>query len=482
MSTEQIQPSTTVYLASFAALLGALSMGLALGYTTPALPDMEKGPDSILSRDTAERENQKSQIGSMLAVGALVGGLLGEPSNKLFGRRLSLILFGAPFMLGWLMISLANGLTMVLLARLLIGLCCGLVSGIAPTYVVEIAPPQIRGLLGTCFQVMVVIGILLAALFGTFLNWKEIAGVSILASLGMSALMLVMPETPQWLLSKNRNEEAESSLKRLRTSAINTELNLLTQASNNAQQAGSQYSLALLTSREFCKPFILALGLMFFQQFSGINAVLFYQSDIFAKASPGSNALQSAIYVCIAQVIATVLGSALVDKTGRKALLLASGLGHTISLVVFGFYSHVASTDKQFQDNYAWIPLVSLIVFISSFSIGYGPIPWMMIPEMSSARVRSMVASIATAFNWACVYVVTGYVKKLMNAVGDDWTYWIFAIICAASCLFVFICLPETKGKTADQIQFELIGRIDNDATRLEEGTFQTRADPGKAA
>lgn len=476
MSNEQSQPSATVYLASFAALLGAASMGLALGYTTPALPDMEKAlntSESILSPDANVRENEKSQIGSMLAVGALLGGLLAEPSNKLFGRRLSLILFGAPFMLGWLLISLANSLTMVLLARLLIGLCCGLVSGVAPTYVVEIAPAQIRGLLGTCFQVMVVIGILVAAVLGTFLNWKEIAGVSILAALGMSALMLVMPETPQWLLSKNRHEDAEASLKRLRTSSINAEISTLAQAANAAQQAGSQYSAQVLTSREFVKPFLLALGLMFFQQFSGINAVLFYQSDIFAKASPGSNALMSAIYVCIAQVIATVLGSALVDRLGRKALLLASGIGHTLSLIVLGFYSHIALTDKQFQDNYAWMPLLSLIVFISSFSIGYGPIPWMMIPELSSARVRSMVASIATAFNWACVYVVTGYVKALMVAVGDDWTYWIFAIICSVSCIFVALFLPETKGKSSEQIQFELLGQPVADATRLEESTIK---------
>lgn len=467
---DTILPSATVYLASFAALLGALSMGLALGYTTPAFISMEdiKTNSSVLDpNNVVERESEKSHIGSALAIGALVGGFLGEPSNKLLGRKLSLIVFGTPFAIGWLLISLANGLTMLILGRLLTGLCCGLVSGTAPTYVVEIAPPQIRGLLGTCFQVMVVIGILLAAVLGLGLSWKALAAVSILSSLAMSILLFGMPETPQWLLSKGRTEEAEASLKKLRTTAINQELDAMIQSANQAQNAGSQYSMQMITSREFYKPFTFALALMFFQQFSGINAVLFYQGDIFKKASPNSDALLSTIWVCLAQVIATVAGSVLVDKLGRKALLLMSGAGHTISLIVFGIHSHISETDEYFKTHYAWIALVSLIVFISSFSIGYGPIPWMMIPELSSARVRSLIASLATAFNWTCVYIVTANVKPLITEVGDAWTYWIFAIICALSCIFVAFFLPETKGKSSDQIQREILGDTIRDTNQI---------------
>lgn len=470
MSDSAVQGSTTVYLASFAALLGALSMGLALGYTAPAFIDMEldKSSNSILDQDPAKRDSQKSLIGSMLAIGALVGGLMGEPCNKYLGRRMSLVLYGIPFILGWLLIAFAQGFIFLILGRLLTGLCCGLVSGTAPTYVVEIAPSQIRGLLGTCFQVMVVIGILAAAVLGTVLSWKALAGVSVIAAIGMSLLMLLMPETPQWLLGRGQSEEAEASLKRLRTSAINSEFSMMTQvAQNNQQSGGSSYSIEAITSREFYKPFLLALGLMFFQQFSGINAVLFYQSDIFKKASPDLDAAMATIYVCIAQVLATILGSVLVDKTGRKALLIASGAGHAISLIVFGVYSNISESDKDFQTKYAWIALASLIVFISSFSIGYGPIPWMMIPEFSSSRMRSMIASLATAFNWTCVYIVTAFVKSLINAVGDDWTYWIFAIICAVSCVFVVLCLPETKGRSSEQIQQELLGGLSGSGEAL---------------
>lgn len=464
-----IKPSATVYLASFGALMGALSMGLALGYTAPAFLDMDKNPkEAPLATDPGTRESQKSLIGSMLAIGALVGGFLGEPSNKILGRKNSLIAYGLPFIGGWLLLAFANSVSMLVMGRLLTGLCCGLVSGTAPSYVVEIAPPKIRGLLGTCFQVMVVIGILIAAVAGTFLTWGQLAGWSVLSALGMSAIMFFMPETPQWLLSKNRNEEAEASLARFRCSRVAQELSTMTQADNAAQQGGTQYSLETITSREFYKPFFLAIGLMFFQQFSGINAVLFYQTDIFKKAAPESDASQSTILVCLAQVIATLAGSFLVDRLGRKMLLLISGIGHAVSLIVFGWYSYKSVDSTTFQTEFAWVALASLIIFIISFSLGFGPVPWMLIPELSSSRVRSLVASIATAFNWTCVYIVTSQVKNMIDSLGDAWTYWIFAAICAFSCVFVILGLIETKDKSSEQIQSELLG-IDTQITPMRQ-------------
>jgi MFS family permease len=168
--SDTAKPATTVYVAAFGALLGSVSMGLALGYTTPAFDDMDRNPSaSVLSDDQETRDGQKALIGSMLALGALVGGFLNEPSNKILGRKLSLLAYGVPFIIGWMFIWLANGVPMLVFGRLLTGLCCGLVSGTAPTYVVEIAPPSIRGLLGTSFQVMAVIGILLAC-FWAFLH------------------------------------------------------------------------------------------------------------------------------------------------------------------------------------------------------------------------------------------------------------------------------------------------------------------------
>lgn len=471
---DSIQASNTVYFASFAALLGALSVGLALGYTAPAFYDMENnGPDDILSKDSTTIEERKGWIGSSLAIGAAVGGIITDPSNNYLGRRLSMITFGVPFALSWLIIAIAPSVHLIIVGRILKGLCAGLICGIAPTYVVEIAPPKIRGLLGTCFQLMVVIGILIEAVVGKYASWRVLAGINIIFGLAMSCLMLFMPETPQWLLSKGKNPEAEHSLKKLRSGSVSNEFTQMTETAANSGQS-NEYSIAMLTNIQFYKPMTLSLALMFFQQFSGVNAVLFYQTDIF-KSVPGLDPIIGTIVVCVAQVLATAVGSALVDLLGRRVLLLVSGSGHAISLVMFGFCRKVLmSNASNSSDLLPYLSLASLIIFISSFSIGYGPIPWMMVPELSPPHLRSIVASIATTFNWVCVFIVTVSVKPLINRIGDPFTYWLFALICAGSCVFVVLSLPETKGKTSEQIQSELLGLRDTQSTQAAvEGSNQ---------
>lgn len=459
------KPSSVVYLASFAALLGALSMGLGLGYSGPALIIMESdncpkydctnhvGSNStILSDNEAARNNQKSLIGSMLTVGAIFGGILGELSNSFLGRRLSLICYGIPFTLGWVIIGTAKSVTMLSVGRAITGLCCGLVSQTAPTYVVEIATPNIRGFLGTCFQVMVTIGILLSPIMSTFSSWQLLSFLSGISSVVMAVMMFFMPETPQWLLSKSRVQEAEESLKILRTDSTTEEFTALTSIADQPGQRSSAWQLIL--TREFLKPLALALGLMFFQQFSGINAVLFYQGDIFKKAA-SFEPITATIIVCVAQVFATVVGSMLVDYLGRRILLIASGVGHTLSLLLLGFYYHM---NDSFRANNSWLALLSIMLFVSSFSIGFGPIPWMMIPEVTSTRVRSLIASFSTFFNWLCAFIITAYVKSLISAINENATYWMFAGICAVSCFFTIFALPETKGRSEQQIQAELLG------------------------
>lgn len=467
-----IKASKILYLATFAALLGALTVGLTLGYTAPAFQDIKLNNATEIFDET-NNETRKSIIGSSLALGALVGGTLTEPSNNL-GRRLTLIVFGIPFAFGWLLMGIASSIGVITTGRFITGVCAGLICGVAPTYVVEIAPPKIRGLLGTCFQFMIVIGILLEALIGLGASWKVLGLLNIVPPLLMSLLMFMMPESPQWLLGKGRDNEAKQALLRLRDGDIETELNELTQSAANSKESstGSTYSCQTLTSRSFYLPLFLSLGLMFFQQFSGINAVLFYQTDIFASAAPSiKNPLHAVIIVCLAQVIATGIASALVDHLGRKMLLIASGTGHTISLIMFGIVKNLGSDPNGGSSTLSILAVVSVVFFITAFSIGFGPIPWMMVPELCPSHYRSTIASIATAFNWLCVFFVTAFVKSVMDSIGQDYTYWLFSIICAISCLFTALFLPETKGKTSDQIQRELLGIPSNNTMISSQGS-----------
>lgn len=455
-SATRIQASPVVFVATFGALLGALSMGFALGYTAPAFFDMEKNmnsskSDNILDPDYNKRESQKSLIGSTLAVGALVAALASEPCNNLFGRRIPLICCGIPFVIGWLLLTFANQLSFLVLGRLIIGACCGIACGTAPTYVVEIAPPQIRGALGTCFQLMVVIGNLLSSILGMFLPWRTLAAVSLIPGIGMTTMMLFLPESPSWLVDKQRRDDARNALKRLRNGSIEQEFDELVQAKMRQQQesSGSAYSCDTLRSTEFLKPLGFGLGLMFFQQFTGINAILMYQSDIFKKASPDSDALLCTVWVCLAQVIATLVCNLFVDRLGRRPLLWTSGAGCMLALLSLGAHSYIAINNEAYQKDFAMVPLVSLILFITFFSFGFGPIPWMMIPELATSHVRSLIGSFGALFAWTGAYILTASMKPLFSLVGDAWTYWILAIICAISILFIVI-LPETKAKTTN--------------------------------
>ncbi len=273
--------------------------------------------------------------------------------------------------------------------------------------------------------------------------------------------MIIMPETPIWLLTSSKSSDrsnvpkAEKALSRLRhvTNDNESELNeLLEQA--KASKLSSGLSLEQAKNPGVFKPFLLAIGLMFFQQFSGINAVMFYATKIFKESGSSLKPSVCTIIIGVAQVIATVVGSLLVDRLGRKILLIASGVGHTFSLGILGIYYFLTKGDTSIEDNsWGWLPIVCLVIFIISFSIGFGPIPWLMIAEMTPINARSMISAIATAFNWMCAFLITKNFESLKDALTKHGTFFSFAAFCLFSILFTILLLPETKGKSHDEIQ-----------------------------
>lgn len=190
---------------------------------------------------------------------------------------------------------------------------------------------------------------------------------------------------------------------------------------------------------------------------SGINAVIFYTTDIFKSAGSSMNDSVAAIVVGVVQCIATASSIFLVDRAGRKILLLLSASFMSASLVVLGIFFKLQKDGKA--DGLGWLPLVCLMVFMVAFSIGYGPIPFIMLGELIPERVKAKVASTAIVTNWLVSFIVTKFFGQLQNAVGIHWCYWIFALICAANFTFVLMFLPETKGKSVEEIQ-EYFGAV----------------------
>lgn len=220
------------------------------------------------------------------------------------------------------------------------------------------------------------------------------------------------------------------------------------------QRAGA---LSLVTNRVNRMALICSLGLMFFQQFSGINAVIFYTNNIFEAANSQMNPSLATIIVGIVQTLATIVSSLLIEKAGRKILLIQSCIIMGICLIVLGVYFKLQA-DMVDVSSLGWIPLVCLVLFIISFSLGFGPIPWMMMAELFPVEYRGSASGIAVIFNWSLVFIVTLCFPIMMKAIGIYSCFWFFSAFMIVCVFFVIFLIPETKGKSISQIQTMLGG------------------------
>lgn len=263
--------------------------------------------------------------------------------------------------------------------------------------------------------------------------------------------MFFMPESPNWLLSKGKNSESNAALKRLRSpnSDLVKEMKLL-QVSESSKK-GEKFQLSSYGQKPHFLPLLLSFLLMVFQQFCGINAVMFYSTKIFEEANSAIPGKYATIIIGVAQVIATLTGSFLVDRLGRKILLIASGTLHVISTAAIGVY--YMKTESLTENDYGWVPLVSLVIFIIGFSIGFGPIPWLMVAELTPMDSRSTTSAISTTTNWTCAFLLTKNFELLKDALTKHGTFFLFAAISFLSILFTVFMLPETKGKSSSEIQ-----------------------------
>ncbi|KAH0540961.1 hypothetical protein KQX54_020680 [Cotesia glomerata] len=253
--------------------------------------------------------------------------------------------------------------------------------------------------------------------------------------------------------------EARESYRWLRGPHYNIEPEL--EAQKEALDEASRNRVSFLTairSKAAIKGLLIAFGLMFFQQLSGVNAIIFYSGSIFETAGSTLDSSVATIIVGTMQVVAVFVSTLIVDRLGRRMLLLISSVAMCFTTLVLGVYFNMKIHNTSGVDSIGWLPLVSICLFIILFSLGFGPIPWMMMGEIFDNQVKSVAGSSACLFNWLMAFVVTKFFSDIQDALGTDMTFWIFSIICAIGVAFVFFIVPETKGKTLEQIQIELGG------------------------
>ncbi|KPU80444.1 uncharacterized protein Dana_GF16361, isoform B [Drosophila ananassae] len=473
------------YLAALIICLGAVSAGTALAWTSPVIPQITPDKSSNSTNGNSTLNNllgsnstivnaiangtsstddrilltvsEETWVSSLLAIGAFFGALPTGYIADTIGRRYTAMVMDVPFILAWISLGFAQSVGWLYLGRFLIGISTGSFCVVAPMYISEIAETSIRGTLGTLFQLLLTIGILFIYLIGSLISWQTLSLLCLVFPVLLLAGLFILPETPVYLLKKGRRSEAALSLKWLwgRYCDSRSAIQII---QNDLDQAGSDASIMdLFSSRGSRNGLIISILLMVFQQFSGINAVIFFTESIFNSAGSTLNSSLCSIIVGVVQVIMTLCSSLLIERAGRKMLLLFSSTVMSICLAILGAYYNMKDNHKDVS-SIGWLPLFCVAFFIISFSVGYGPIPWLMMGELFLPDAKGKAVSLTVMFNWVCVFVVTKCFGMMNTTLGSDITFWFFATWMAVATVYVALAVRETKGKTAGQIQDWLSG------------------------
>ena len=381
-------------------------------------------------------------------VGAIFGGI---PTNKI-GRKNTLLWIGVFFFISALGSALANDPFTFAAFRFLGGLGVGASTIAAPAYVSEIAPASKRGRLVAMYQFNIVLGILVAFISNYFLKdigenaWRWMLGIQAVPAAIYISLMFTVPKSPRWLLSKFRNEEARRVLALVDPGA-NIESMML-----EIQQAGDK-SHENIFMKKYRFPLILAFLIAFFNQFSGINAFLYYAPRIFQEAGLGENtALLSSIGIGVANLLFTLLGVALIDKLGRKLLMYIGSVGYIISL---GLVS------AAFYFNWGGLSVPAfLFLFIASHAIGQGAVIWVFISEIFPNHIRASGQAFGSSVHWVLAAIIPSLIPVLFSTIGAEVVFLVFTIMMIFQLVFVAFLMPETKGRSLEELSEELTNNV----------------------
>ncbi|CAL1687683.1 unnamed protein product [Lasius platythorax] len=453
-------PCCTLYLtqilAALSVSLGSMQIGYASSYTSPALVSMRDNTTTSF-----EVTKQMSMwIGSIMPLSALFGGVAGGPLIEYIGRRNTILVTAFPFIGAWILISMAENVAMVLVGRSLSGFGVGVASLALPVYLGETIQPEVRGTLGLMPTAFGNTGILLCFMAGMYMDWRNLALLGATLPVPFLILMFMIPETPRWYISKGKAKMARKALQWLRgkNGDITEELAMIEKIHQKSIESEQNNTFSELMKRNNLKPLLISLGLMFFQQMSGINAVIFYTVQIFKDAGSTIDENLSTIIIGIVNFISTFAAATVIDRLGRKMLMYISAVSMAVTLFALGGFFYAKSLDVNVE-AVGWLPLVSLIVYVVGFSLGLGPIPWLMMGEILPAKIRGSAASIATGFNWTCTFIVTKTFEDVIGVIGAHGTFWLFGVIVSVGLVFIIISVPETRGRSLEEIEKRFTGR-----------------------
>jgi SP family galactose:H+ symporter-like MFS transporter len=435
--------SRFVYVAAVFSALG----GLLFGYDTGVI----SGAILFIEQEFALSSLYIGIVVSAVLIGAVIGAALGGDLADHVGRRKMILVAALIFAIGAIGTAGAPNVFLLILGRIVVGIAIGIASEVAPLYISEVAPAKVRGSLVSLNQLAITIGIVVSYLIDYALapisGWRYMLLLAVIPAAILGIGMIPLPETPRWLMNHNDADEARKVLKRIRGNVdIEKEIDEIQQGLKQ-QKAGRAELLNPLV-----KPaLIIGIALAVFQQVTGINTVIYYAPKIFqfAGVTSSSAAIFATFLVGIVNVVFTIVAILLLDRVGRRPLLLVGLAGMVSSLILLGVSFYFSSLSGLLGD----LATIGLMVYVASFAIGLGPVFWLLVSEIYPLKVRGLAMSIASEANWGSNLIVALTFLTLIQFIGRAGTFWFYAVIGAFAFVFAYLLVPETKGRTLEEIE-----------------------------
>ena len=435
---------------------GALG-GILWGYDTGVI----SGAMLFIKKDIPLTPLQQGMVVSGLLVGAMVGAGASGRLADLWGRRRMVLIAAVVFTVGTAGAMTAAASWTLVASRFVIGIGVGITSVVVPLYLTELAPKQMRGALTSLMQLLVTLGIFVAYLVDYALAdagaWRWMLGLGALPAVLLGIGISFQPESPRWLVKRGQPEQARSVLRRLRGARpdeADAELDEIRQSLQD-QQVERSVGLRELLAPRLRTVLLLGLGLVFFQNFLGINTMIYYAPTLLTTLGFGtSGAILANVGIGLVNVLMTLPALRLIDRVGRRSLLLVGSIGMFASMLVLGV-ANVAG--MAYGPGLVVLTLVSIVVYIASYAVSWGPVQWVMLPELFPLRMRSSAVGLCVIFNWLFNMLVALVFPMLLDVSGPGPMFLFFALMAVCAVWFVRGSLVETKGKSLEQIETQVL-------------------------
>jgi SP family galactose:H+ symporter-like MFS transporter len=421
--------------------------GLLFGYDTGVI----SGAILFISKDFSLSTHVQEFTISVVLVGCILGAAVAGAVADSIGRRLTLLVAGIIFFIGALISAFTPNEGVLLAGRFVVGIGIGFSSVVAPLYISEVAPANVRGALVSLYQFAITVGILGAYIvdyaFAHGGEWRWMLGCAVVPSVILIVGMIVMPESPRYLFKIGHDSRARDELVRI---AENPSDSVAEERSIVESLKVTSAGFSAFKSPVFRLALFVGVALAVLQQVTGINTVIYYGPQIFQMAgvSSASASILAQALVGTVNVLMTLVAIFLVDRIGRKPLLYLGLAGMFVALAALA----IAFSQPHLSGSLGTIALVSMMVYVGCFAFSLGPIVWLLISEIFALPTRGLGMSLSTLANWVGNFLVSQFFLTMIDKLGRPATFWVYAVLCVVTILFVRSMVPETKRELLEQI------------------------------